>query len=124
MASKRAVIIDDDHLVRELIKQVLQDLGYETITYETAEEFIGDQGVHNCSSDEPCYDALFTDFCMPGMDGVELIKRLRDKNCQIPKVAVISGSLYEEDRKMLSPLNCQVFGKPFNPDEIAAWLTS
>src|ERR1700745_2839468 len=62
-------IIDDDRSVREAVKSLIRSLGYEAVTFASAEEYLGADGAH----DSEC---VITDVQMPGMTGIDLQDRL------------------------------------------------
>jgi FixJ family two-component response regulator len=62
-------IIDDDRSVREAVKSLIRSLGYEAVTFASAEEYLGADGAH----DSYC---IITDVQMPGMTGIDLQDRL------------------------------------------------
>ena len=62
-------IIDDDRSVREAVKSLIRSLGYEAVTFASAEEYLGADGAH----DSEC---IITDVQMPGMTGMDLQDRL------------------------------------------------
>lgn len=83
------VLVDDEAMVLQVHTYLLDSLGYRVTSFDSpadALEFITD-------SDE--VDMLITDFTMPGMDGMELISRVRKTRPSLP-VLVISG--YVGDR--------------------------
>jgi FixJ family two-component response regulator len=62
-------ILDDDRSVREAVKSLVRSLGYEAVTFASAEEYLGADGAH----DSEC---VITDVQMPGMTGIDLQDRL------------------------------------------------
>ena len=62
-------IIDDDRSVREAVKSLVRSLGYEAVTFASAEEYLGADRAH----DSEC---VITDVRMPGMTGIDLQDRL------------------------------------------------
>ena len=62
-------IIDDDRSVREAVKSLIRSLGYEAVTFASAEEYLGADAAH----DSEC---VITDVQMPGMTGMDLQDRL------------------------------------------------
>jgi FixJ family two-component response regulator len=72
-------IIDDDVLVLESMKSLIQSLGYDTETFGSAEDYL------NCSHilDPAC---LITDVQMPGMTGFDLLSRLLSEGYSIPVI--------------------------------------
>jgi FixJ family two-component response regulator len=62
-------IIDDDRSVREAVKSLIRSLGYEAVTFASAEEYLGADGAHES-------ECVITDVQMPGMTGMDLQDRL------------------------------------------------
>jgi len=62
-------IIDDDRSVREAVKSLIRSLGYEAVTFASAEEYLGTDRAR----DSEC---IITDVQMPGMTGIDLQDRL------------------------------------------------
>ena len=62
-------VVDDDQVVREATADLIEALGYEAITFASAEEFL-DSGQLESTA------CLITDLQMPGIDGLELQRRL------------------------------------------------
>lgn len=74
-------IVDDDSGVRESLQLLLNTVGIDTHTYPSAEDFLkSDQHTPN--------DCLIVDVRMPGMNGLELQKRLNQDNANIPMIMI------------------------------------
>jgi two-component system chemotaxis response regulator CheY len=69
----RFLIIDDQGVMRALLKSILIDLGYLDI--DTAES--ANKGLTNMSLKD--YDAVFCDWEMPGMTGLQLLQKVRSQ---------------------------------------------
>src|SRR3974390_1189751 len=76
-------IIDDDDLVREAMKSLIQSLGYDAETFASAEEYLASDCVQTAS-------CLITDVQMPGMSGLDLHDRLIANGDRTP-VIFMSG---------------------------------
>jgi two-component system response regulator FixJ len=75
-------VIDDDDAVRDSLAFLLETDGLPVRTYDSAEAFLGAlEGKAGC---------VITDVRMPGMSGLDLVKRLRDLKAAIP-VVMITG---------------------------------
>ena len=83
MPKARILVIDDEAAIRESLKMTLEYEGYEFIGAAT-----GQEGLALVERDAP--DLVLLDVKMPGMDGLEVLDRLRAMNEQLP-VLVISG---------------------------------
>ena len=82
--SRKILLVDDDAMVRELLARQFIDAGHEVSQAAdglAAVELI-DQGT-SC-------DVLITDFSMPGMNGVSLVRELRRRHLEIP-VLMLTG---------------------------------
>jgi len=79
----KILIIDDERAIRNSMKEILSDEGYEV---ETAED--GNSGLQAALA-QRC-DVIFCDIKMPGMDGTELLARLKAEGVEAP-VIMISG---------------------------------
>ena len=70
-------IIDDDQVVREATGDLVQSLGYEVATFESAERFLESGRLAETS-------CLITDLQMPGLSGLDLQSRLIAEGQRIP----------------------------------------
>src|SRR5882762_8812279 len=104
------LIVDDDDAIRAMLYDLLSDK-YECNTASTAEEALQDIAVET-------YDAILTDIAMPGLTGLELLKKIQEHDSATP-VILISGKGSEQDPKALLDLGAFAYvTKPFNLDEI------
>jgi two-component system CheB/CheR fusion protein len=78
-AAQRVFVVDDDAVVLEAMRDLLQEHGYAVEIFANGEEFLGAERSDGC---------LLIDARLPGMTGLELIKRLRAKNCTLPTVMI------------------------------------
>jgi len=122
--SKQAVIIDDDPLVRNLLKTILKNLGYETQTYESPLEVpcIANPQAASCFNTDSPPELLITDIKMPGMTGIEFLLNITRKECKIKKMAIMSGYWDENYSKRAIELGCKRFEKPFQVEDIKSWV--
>ncbi len=77
------LIVDDEPGIRELLGQILGDEGYETAEAASGEEAL-------TLLERELYDLVLLDLWLPGIDGLEVLRRLREAGYQVP-VIVISG---------------------------------
>jgi two-component system, LuxR family, response regulator FixJ len=76
-------VIDDDEALRESLSFLLRSAGIEVKTYSSATTFLA-------SLPDTGLTCVITDVRMPGLSGVELLRRLRELKLEIP-VIVITG---------------------------------
>ena len=74
-------IVDDDECVRAAMEGLIRSLGYVSVTYASAEDFLDSSHVNDTS-------CLITDIHMPGLTGVELHQRLLSNGSRIPTIFV------------------------------------
>src|SRR5689334_13184383 len=83
MPKSRILVIDDEAPIRDSLKMTLEYEGYEFIGAAT-----GQEGLALAEREAP--DLVLLDVKMPGMDGIEVLERLRNMNDALP-VVVVSG---------------------------------
>lgn len=115
---RRILIIDDQPQVRTAVGLALRAKGFEV---ETAEN--GHAGLRTFKASP--FDLVIADIFMPEMDGVKLIKALREQNPGLPVIAVSGVQLSDSGRTALDlfPLAPDLSGivclqKPFGPVEL------
>ena len=110
----RVLLIDDDTRMFELLAQYL---GQNGITVAHAPD--GGRGL--AALEANAYDAVLLDVMMPGMDGLEVCKRIRAKR-QIP-ILMLTARGDETDRVVGLELGADDYlAKPFSPRELLARL--
>jgi DNA-binding response OmpR family regulator len=86
--SKKILIIDDTDVDRKIVMRFLKKEGYENILI--AEN--GEEGIQLTASEQP--DLVITDTNMPGIDGFETCRRIREANGrEKPKIIVMTGAI-------------------------------
>lgn len=89
MIEKRILVVDDEEPIRDLYAQVFSRAGYEVRTAGSAEEALE-------ILDHESYWVMFLDLNLPGMNGVELCRRIRtDLPMAIPFAVTGYASLFE-----------------------------
>jgi CheY-like chemotaxis protein len=96
-ASGRALLVDDDDIVRRGVRAALEPIGWEVIEAEN-----GAVAVDMLASSRP--DAIILDLMMPKMDGFELLEALRARPewRDIPVVVITAKDLTDADRDRLN----------------------
>lgn len=106
-ASGKALLVDDEELVRTSTAEMLADLGYDVIEAETAQEAL------NLMAGGLRPNLLVTDHLMPGMDGTDLARRVQSEH---PGVQILIMSGYAESEGIAPDLTRLT--KPFRRDEL------
>jgi len=110
-AKPKVLVIDDDAVVGRSFDRVLSNRGMEVNTALSGEEALK-------KLDDKNYDVVFTDIKMPGMDGLEVAERIRER-CPWTPVVVITGYGSEEYENRAKVLGTKGFvRKPLTPEMI------
>lgn len=110
MSSNASIIlvVEDDAIVRMLIVDVLEELGFQVLEADGGEQalaFLENSGQH--------IDLMMTDVGLPIMDGRELATKARGLRPELP---ILFASGYAESIDV--PAGMQVIGKPFSIDQL------
>jgi len=84
----KLLLIDDEEPIRVALARSLRSDGYEVVTAEN-----GEKGIEVFKKERPTI--VLTDIKMPGMDGIEVLKRIKEISPRT-EVIVITGTLYED----------------------------
>lgn len=86
--AKKILIIDDTEVDRKIMKRFLSKAGYDDVLLAET----GEAGVAMTDSEKP--DLVITDTMMPGMDGFETCRRIREKHDrEAVKIIVMTGAI-------------------------------
>ena len=69
--SGKVLLVEDEEMVREIAKEILEEIGYTVLVAETPQEALS-----LCENKSTHLDLLLTDVVRPGMSGVELRKKI------------------------------------------------
>ena len=83
MPANKILIVDDEEIIVRLLSMSLRSDGYETVTANS-----GEQGLAVFTSESP--DIVVTDIKMPGMDGLELLKKIKEIDPE-KEVIIVTG---------------------------------
>ena len=115
MTGALILIVEDNDKNRKLVRDVLTFKGYETIESDTGEE-----GVRLAEERRP--SLVLMDIRLPGIDGVEALRRLRAEETTrgIPVMAM-TASVMSEDRQKIVGAGFDAYqSKPINVTEFVA----
>ncbi|RMI02422.1 MAG: response regulator [Calditrichaeota bacterium] len=111
----RVLLVEDESDVRETLAEMLEDEGCDVTTASNAHEALLKFQKFNC-------DVVFTDLSMPGVNGIELARKLKQINPAVP-VFIVTG--WNQVDPALMEANGVVDGiirKPFNMENIRTEL--
>ena len=106
-------VVDDDNQVRAALRNVLEDDGRIVEDYETCEDFLA--AYH--PGREAC---LLIDAYLPGMNGLELLRRLSDAGHRLPAIMITGNSDVAMAVKAMKAGASDFIEKPISPSELLA----
>ncbi|MEV0702570.1 response regulator transcription factor [Saccharopolyspora sp. NPDC050389] len=108
--TRRVLVVDDDHAVRDVLRRYLERSGYEVGLAED-----GDTALRLFAEREP--DLVVLDLMLPGIGGLEVCRRVRERG-QVP-VVMLTALGEESDRVLGLELGADDYVvKPFSPREL------
>ncbi len=109
MKKSRILIVEDEEKLRRVIQLQLTAAGYEVEQAGTAEEGLRlADGAH----------LILTDLRLPGMDGIELIRKLREQNSQTPIIVMTAFGTVENAVEAMKLGAVDFLPKPFSMDHL------
>jgi len=112
---KRVLIVDDDPGMSETLTDILEDFGYDVAVANSGERAVA--MMTGC-----LFDAALMDIRMPGMNGVEAFKKIKE-TCPAWKVLMMTAySDGELVREAVKHGVAGVFRKPLNIEALLEWL--
>jgi DNA-binding response OmpR family regulator len=101
MAKKKILVVDDEQDFLRIIRMRLEAEGYVVIV-----AYNGKEALKKVSESKP--DAVLLDIMMPGIDGLQVLRKIRQKDKKLP-VFIITAFSNEERFKLASKLNASGF---------------
>ncbi len=117
MAKESILVIDDEKDLIELVRYNLEKEGFRVLS-----ALDGEAGMSIATEERP--DAIIVDLMLPGIDGLDVCRRLRaaERTARIP-VIMLTAKSSESDRVVGLELGADDYvTKPFSPRELAARL--
>ena len=107
----KILIVDDEAIVREILMEFLEILGYQADQLED-----GVSGLEAMNSGN--YSIAFTDIRMPGIDGIEFVKCLKKTRPEIPVIIITGHGAEDICKEAIDAGAFAFFQKPFHFSEI------
>ena len=109
MEDYKILFVDDDSAIRSIVDQYLSREGYKVWLAESGIEAL------KLLKDKK-FDIVFTDFKMPGIDGIELLARIKEYSPEIEVIIVTGHGTLESAVKAMKTGSYDYLQKPFKLD--------
>ena len=110
------LVCDDEKNMRRLLEDILADDGWEVRSVGSAEEVLALQ------SDGKRFDAMVVDLSLPGMNGLELIDKLKEQGCESGIVVITAYGSLDAAVKAMKQGAVDFLVKPFENSQIKGSL--
>lgn len=107
----RILAVDDEPDLRSLLRIILQSKGFQV------EEAVSGEEAVSLVSGRPPYDLVIMDIMMPGMDGVEACRQIREIS-SVPMLFLTARSRMEDKQQAYTSGGDDYLVKPFSPSEL------
>ena len=120
---RRAVVFDDEALIRFTLWKFFDERGYEVLTFtHPGQCLLNVVKECPCPSEAVCADLIISDVNMQTANGLDFLEQLTQKGCRQRHFALMSGSFLEADLARGSQLGCKLFSKPLDMGQLIAWV--
>jgi putative two-component system response regulator len=102
----RILVIDDEDVIRMLVVEILESVGYEVTSAESAERALA-------LLEKAEFDLVVSDVIMPGLSGLELLEAVRARRASLPVVLVTGAGTYDTLSQALTRGAAGLVTKPF-----------
>lgn len=117
MRTPAVAIVDDDPAVGIALTRLIRSLGYRPALFGSAEDLIG-------SLDRSVVECVVTDLQMPGMSGLDLLRKLKALRPDLPVIVVTAYPSRPTRERALASGAFAYLPKPFDADEFERCLAA
>ena len=110
---KKILVADDDYLLRDLIKDILEEKNYEVLEAKNGQEAV------EIFNQNPEISLVILDVMMPQYDGMEVLRRIRLQSNVPVLILTALGDTQNELSSLRSGAN-DYMAKPFHPEVLLA----
>lgn len=109
--TKKILVVDDEKNARLLLGEALTGAGYDVLVAVD-----GEHALEKVQESHP--DLVLMDMKLPGMDGIEVLRRLRSIAHEVPVVMITAHASVETAIEAMKLGAVDYVRKPFTPDQI------
>jgi len=112
----KILVVDDEKIVRESTKEWLKEEGFSVTTADSGQKAL------EIMAELP-FNMMLTDIKMPGMDGVELLGKAKEKNSDLCVIMMTAYAAVDSAVDAMKQGALDYLTKPFDPDVLIAMVT-
>ncbi|MGX7031128.1 response regulator transcription factor [Vagococcus zengguangii] len=106
----KLLLVEDDKLLSDSVAEILSEVGDVTQVYT------GDEGYYEATENE--YDALILDVMLPGLNGYQILEKIREAGLTIPVLMLTAKDSLEDKIKGFQEGADDYLTKPFHREEL------
>ncbi|MGQ9617828.1 MAG: sigma-54-dependent transcriptional regulator [Candidatus Aminicenantia bacterium] len=111
----RILVVDDEESMRDSLSEWLREDGYEVESVES-----GEKAIEKIKKGK--WTAALVDLKMPGIDGIETMREIRNIDKEIPVIIITAYATVDTAVRAMKEGAYDYIVKPFNPEEISMML--
>ncbi len=113
MVKNRILVVDDEATIRFVLQSLIEEMGHEVVAAGSAEE-----GLARLA--ETPFDLALVDIILPGINGIELLRRIKEVSCDTEVIVMTSQASLDTAVNALRHGAYDYFHKPFDLDMVSA----
>lgn len=107
----RVMVVDDEESIREVLSNYLESLGYEVQTASDGQDALG-------KFEPGAYDLIVSDLLMPVVDGLELLRKVREKDRDVIFLMITGYPSIETAVEAIKKGAYDYITKPFHMEDV------
>jgi len=108
----KILVVDDELPVRELLERILKESGYEVTQASNGKQALD-------LFDQELYHLVVTDLSMPGMDGMAVLRAIKEREPSVPVLLITAFATIDTAVEAIKAGAYDYITKPFDPDDLA-----
>jgi FixJ family two-component response regulator len=109
-------VVDDDHAIGTALARLVRTIGYRSATFASAEAVLHGMEIHTPA-------CILTDIQMPGMNGLDLIRELRQRGYDLPIMVMTAYPSLANRELALAAGAMEYMTKPLDDKQLERWLS-
>ena len=112
----KILLVDDDEWIRDSLSLFFEAEGCKLLTFETAEEGMD-------AVEKQTYDIVISDYKLPGMDGLEFLRRVKEKQPKTSELLITAYANGEIEKEAKEIGVKDIIPKPFSSEDVETSLS-